>query len=74
MNNTSSLKTAHQVINVAGLTNAEMNALNLSFYTLCKWADVTHLTDPRFCGDAIKRGEYRGILTLDAMGNFISFA
>lgn len=56
-------------------TNAELQALDLSYYTLCHLADALCCVDPRTCleqrlaRDAACKGE----LTLDALGNFISF-
>jgi hypothetical protein len=45
----------------------------LSYYTQCKLSDFTRLASMEGVANAIQRGEYKGILTLDSLGNFISF-
>ncbi len=54
--------------------NTSADLQKLSYYTLCCLQSVTHYADP-IAGIpvAIERGEYKGLLTLDALGNFISF-
>lgn len=47
----------------------------LSYYTLCRLADETRVVYPHYAlPPAIERGEYEGTLTLDELGNFVSFA
>lgn len=56
-------------------TNQELRDLNLSFFSLCKLSDALCCVDPRTCleqrlaHDPSRKGE----LTLDALGNFVSF-
>lgn len=60
-------------------TNAELAAMNLSFYTLSKLADALNCVDPRQCLEhrlthpAFAVKGWKGELTLDALGNFVSF-
>jgi hypothetical protein len=60
-------------------TNAALKAMNLSFYTLCKLADVLNCVDPQECLEhrlthpAFADKGWRGDLTLDQFGNFVSF-
>lgn len=65
-----------QVINVRNMTEKEITDLDLSFYTLCKWADCVMLVYPMQIANFWTRGlfqQWKGILTLDDLGNFISF-
>lgn len=65
-----------QTINIRNMTAEEVQALNLSFYTLCKWSDAVMLVDPAAIVSLWARGYYQqwdGILTLDELGNFVSF-
>ena len=53
-------------------TEADFRAL--SYYTLCCLQDTTHYASPiRGLPIAIARGEFRGTLTVDRLGNFIRF-
>lgn len=60
-------------------TNDELRALNLSFYTLCKLAEVLNCVDPqtalehRLSHPAFAGKGWQGKLTLDELGNFVSF-
>lgn len=48
--------------------------LKLSYFTLCKLQSTTHFANPiDGLPIAIERGEFKGILTVDHLGNFISF-
>lgn len=53
-------------------TSADLQSL--SYYTLCRLQETTHYADP-IAGllVAIERGKYKGILTVDSLGNFVSF-
>ena len=61
-------------------TNAELDSMDLSFYTLCKLADVLRCVDPTLCLEhrlthpAFAANGWRGELTLDSLGNFVSFS
>lgn len=61
-------------------TDAELKALGLSFYTLSCLARVLSCVDPRDCLEhrlthpAFAEHNWKGELTLDALGNFVSFA
>lgn len=61
-------------------TNDELRALNLSFYTLCKLADVLNCVNPtqaleqRLTHPAWADKGWKGELTLDSLGNFVAFA
>lgn len=61
-------------------TNTELKALDLSFYTLAKLADVLNCVDPTQCLEhrlthpAFADKGWKGELTLDSLGNFVSFA
>jgi hypothetical protein len=60
----------HVYVDVA----TEQDFRRLSYYTLCRLQDTTAYADPiRGLPGAIARGEYRGRLTLDTLGNFIDF-
>ncbi len=62
----------HHVVDVSTWSPAEWN--RLSFYTLCKLADRTMYVTPHLAlGQAIRRGEFKGRLTLDGLGNYIAF-
>ena len=67
----------NQVHNVK--TNDEIKSLNLSFYTLCKLGDVLNCVDPTLCFEhrmthqAFADKKWVGELTLDQLGNFVSF-
>lgn len=50
------------------MSHAEYNALDLSYYTMCHLADVTRYVDPAPVCDRI-----HGTLTMDDLGNFLSF-
>ena len=60
-------------------TNAQLKALNLSFYSLCKLADELNCVDPTQCLEhrlthpAFANKGWKGELTLDNLGNFVSF-
>lgn len=55
-------------------TEADFSALRLSFYTLARLSEETHFVYPhKGLPGAIERGQYKGELTLDGLGNFISF-
>lgn len=55
-------------------TNAELRALGLSFYTLCKLAELLRCVDPRHnLEDRIARDGWKGELCLDELGNFVAF-
>ncbi len=45
----------------------------LSYYTLCRLQDTTHCNPIAGLPALIARGEYEGNLTLDSLGNFVSF-
>lgn len=63
-------------INIRNMTAEEIKALNLSFYTLSRWADVVSLVYPTGIVELWARGcyqQWKGILTLDDLGNFVSF-
>ena len=65
-----------QTINIRNMSKEEIKALNLSFYTLASWSQVVHLVYPWAIADLWANGqwqEWKGILTLDDLGNFISF-
>ena len=50
------------------------DVLALSYFTLCRLQDFTHFATPQAALPiAIARGEYKGILTVDKYGNFVSF-
>ena len=54
-------------------TAADLQAL--SYYTLCQLQRVTHYADPiNGLPFAIAKGEYRGELITDELGNFRSFS
>lgn len=61
-------------------TNAQLRELNLSFYTLSKLADVLQCVNPmlalenRLTHPAWASKGWKGELTLDELGNFVSFA
>lgn len=61
-------------------TNEELRALNLSYYTLSEMARVLNCVDPRTCLEhrlthpAFAPMGWKGELTLDELGNFLSFA
>jgi hypothetical protein len=60
-------------------TNAELRALDLSFYSLCKLANVLNCVNPCDCLEhrlthpAFADKGWKGALTLDHLGNFVSF-
>lgn len=65
-----------QTINIRTMSKAEVEALNLSYYTLCKWSDCVMLVNPASIVSLWAQGYYQqweGVLTLDELGNFISF-
>lgn len=45
----------------------------LSYYTLCRLQDATHIDPIRGLPVYIAHGEFKGELTVDDLGNFISF-
>ena len=46
----------------------------LSYYTLCRLSDATHFVFPMHgLPPLIARGDYKGELVVDDLGNFISF-
>jgi hypothetical protein len=52
----------------------EADFRKLSYYTLCRLAQTTHYAYPPVgLPTAIARGEFKGRLTLDSLGNFIRF-
>ena len=53
-------------------TSEDLRAL--TFYTLCRLQETTHYADP-IAGlpVAISRQEFKGVLTVDLAGNFVSF-
>jgi hypothetical protein len=61
-------------------TNEELRALDLSYYTLTKLADVLRCVNPMECLEhrlthpAFADKGWKGELTLDQFGNFVSFA
>lgn len=61
-------------------TNDELRALNLSIYSLSKLANVLNCVNPtsalehRLSHPAFAHHGWKGQLTLDSLGNFISFA
>lgn len=61
-------------------TNAQLRELDLSFYTLCKLANVLSCVNPMECLEhrlthpAFADKGWKGELTLDALGNFVSFS
>lgn len=61
-------------------TDAQLKEMNLSFYTLSRLAEVLQCVDPRDCFEhrlshhAFAKHGWRGELTLDKLGNFVSFA
>lgn len=61
-------------------TNADIRALNLSFYTLSRLAYVLECVNPCDCLEhrlthpAFAHHGWKGELTLDDLGNFVSFA
>lgn len=60
-------------------TDAELDALCLSIYTLSRLSDVLSCVDPRKCLEhrlthpAFADRGWRGELTLDSLGNFVKF-
>ena len=60
-------------------TNEELRNMALSFYTLSKLANVLNCVDPRQCLEhrlthpAFAGKGWKGELTLDSLGNFVSF-
>ena len=60
-------------------TNEELRNMDLSFYTLSKLANVLNCVDPRQCLEhrlthqAFAGKGWKGELTLDSLGNFVSF-
>jgi hypothetical protein len=58
-----------------GYVQGDLSYSSLSFYTLCRWADALRVTYPNPCtvAWAIKQGA-AGILELDDLGNFLSWA
>lgn len=61
-------------------TNEQLHAMDLSFYTLCHLARVLECVDPRMCLEhrlahpAFADKAWKGELTLDRLGNFVSFS
>ncbi len=61
-------------------TNADLRNMNLSFYTLSKLSDVLNCVNPmtalehRLTHPAFAGKGWKGELTLDNLGNFVSFA
>lgn len=57
-------------------TNAELRAMNLSFYTLSKLANVLCCVNPMEALEArlARNPSLKGELTLDDCGNFLAFA
>lgn len=57
-------------------TNAALHALDLSYYTLCRLSDFLLCVDPRTCLEQrlARDKTLEGKLTLDSLGNFVSFA
>jgi hypothetical protein len=52
----------------------EADVRRLSYYTLCKLSEATHYATPATALPlAIARGEFKGVLTVDSLGNFLSF-
>lgn len=52
----------------------ENDLKELSYYTLCRLQDFTHYANPiKALPIVIKQGEFKGILTLDKYGNYLSF-
>jgi hypothetical protein len=46
----------------------------LSYYTLCRLQDTVNYANPiRGLPLAIARGEFKGRLTVDTLGNFLAF-
>lgn len=69
MQTTSASTVTHQVRTVE-----DFAALDLSFYTLCRLAEKTHYVYPHIgLPRAIERGDYKGVLVLDKLGNYVSF-
>ena len=60
-------------------SNAALKAMDLSFYTLSKLANVLNCVDPQLCLEhrlthpAFADKGWKGELTLDSLGNFVSF-
>lgn len=60
-------------------TNQQLRDMNLSFYTLVKLANVLNCVDPQQCLEhrlthpAFADKGWKGELTLDSLGNFVSF-
>lgn len=50
-----------------------MDFLKLSYYTLCKITDATRIGSIEGLVLSIEGGWWKGVLTLDDLGNFISF-
>lgn len=56
-------------------TNAELIALDVSYYTLCRLSDAIMMANPRHgLEDYLARNpEVKGELVMDYLGNFIDF-
>lgn len=60
-------------------TNQQLKDMHLSFYTLSKLANVLNCVDPQLCLEhrlshpAFAHNGWKGELTLDTLGNFVSF-
>lgn len=69
------MNTTHRVT-----TNQQLQAMDLSFYTLSKLANVLNCVDPQQCLEhrlthaAFADKGWKGNLTLDQFGNFVSFS
>ena len=64
-------------INIRNMTQEQIKGLNLSYHTLCCWSDVVRLVDPRAIAQLWANGyakEWKGELSLDSLGNFVSFS
>jgi len=59
--------------------NSQLVAMNLSYYTLCRLADVLccvnplHALESRLTNPGFADMGWKGELTLDNLGNFVSF-
>jgi hypothetical protein len=56
-------------------TNKEISAMNLSYYTLCRLSDAIMVSNPLTALEHFlsRNPSVKGELTLDSLGNFVSF-
>lgn len=64
-------------INIRNMTVQQIKDLGLSFYTLACWSDVVRLVTPWSIVNLWANGygqAWKGELTIDSLGNFVSFS